>query len=97
MIRPIGLAVACLVLGISGAQAARVDSRKLSCNTAQLLVLERGSVVLATSTFLFYRYVADRSQCDRTQIIRAATAPTVDNPRCAVGFRCAPAPSSEDR
>ncbi len=97
MIRRFCLAVACLVLGASHAYAARIDSRTMSCNNAQQLVNARGAVVLATSTFLFYRYVADRSQCDRTQIVRAATAPTADNPRCAVGFRCSASPSAADR
>ncbi len=97
MIRRIGLFFICLILGAASANAARIDSRTLNCSDARQLVSARGAVVLATSTFLFYRYVADRGQCDRTQITRAATAPTADDPRCAVGYRCSAPPSASDR
>lgn len=96
MIRRMVFAACCLVMAASPALAQRVDSRSLSCAAAQDLVRQRGSVVLSTSTFLFYRYVSDRSYCDRSQVLRAAAAPTSDNPNCNVGFRCAGRPNSSN-
>jgi len=73
---------------------ARDDTRMMTCAGAQQLVRDRGAATLATSTFVYYRFVADRSECDRTQILRPAFAPTKDDPNCQVGYRCATAPGA---
>ena len=83
---------AVILTAVATGASAREDTRTMTCSAAKALIVERGAATLATSTFLYYRFVANRSLCDRTQVVRAAYAPTSDNPQCAIGFRCATAP-----
>lgn len=70
--------------------AAREDTRKMTCSEARDFVRREGATVIATSTFLYIRFVADQGYCERSQIALPAYAPTADDPQCAVGYRCAP-------
>ncbi len=71
------------------AQAGRPDTRQLTCSQAQSLVKERGSVVMTTGPATFDKFVANAGFCEsRSNSLRARYAPTKDNPKCAVGFRC---------
>jgi hypothetical protein len=61
----------------------------MTCSQAQELVKKSGSIVLTTSANTFDRFVANASYCvPRTVDVRAKFAPTRDNPKCAVGYRC---------
>lgn len=86
---PVALAVLLLTGSLTSAQSGRPDTRQLTCGQAQALVKERGSVVLTTGATTFDKFVADASYCRPiTNQVRAKFAPTKDNPKCAVGFRC---------
>lgn len=81
----------CLVVSVSPgfAQAARSDSRQMTCKQAQDLVRERGSIVLTTGPSTFDRFVASGRYCEpQTAQVRAKFAPTRDNPQCPAGYRC---------
>ena len=69
--------------------AAREDTRNMTCGEAQAFVRQEGAVVMATSTFLYIRFVADQGRCERGQVAVPAYAPTADSKQCAVGYRCA--------
>ena len=83
-------ALVCGMAVVFGAQtaSARDDSRSFTCSEAQAFVKAKRAVVMATSTFLYYRFVASQAECPRGQAARPAAAPTRDDPRCNVGFRC---------
>lgn len=71
------------------AQTGRPDTRQLTCSQAQSLVKDRGSVVMTTGPTTFDKFVANAGFCEsRSNSLRARYAPTKDNPKCAVGFRC---------
>ncbi|MCW2305791.1 hypothetical protein [Rhodobium gokarnense] len=79
-------------LAASGAAAApRANTTTMTCAEAQALVAGSGAVVLATSTFLYYRFVSSQAQCLREQVTHPAFVPTSDDPECPVGYRCASA------
>ena len=88
------LAAAALAVVLAGAstalaQSGRPDTRQLTCAQAQALVKQRGSVVMTTGATTFDKFVADASYCRPiTNQVRAKFAPTKDDAKCAVGFRC---------
>ncbi|MBB4301137.1 hypothetical protein GGD81_000152 [Rhodobium orientis] len=77
--------------GSGAAAAPRANTTAMTCTEAQTLVAGSGAVVLATSTFLYYRFVSSEAQCPREQVTRPAFVPTADDPECPIGYRCASA------
>lgn len=82
------VAAALLVAAPGPAEAARPDSRQLTCAQAQSLVARNGAVVMTTGRFTYERFVSGIRFCDRWQTLRPETAPTRDAPRCVVGYVC---------
>ncbi|WP_305987662.1 hypothetical protein [Roseibium sp. MMSF_3544] len=73
----------------AAAQSGRPDTRKLTCSQAQDLVKQRGSVIMTTGPTTFDTFIADVRYCmPQTNQMRPKFAPTLDNPKCAVGNRC---------
>ncbi|WP_422374747.1 hypothetical protein [Roseibium sp.] len=86
---PAAVAVLLLTVSATSAQSGRPDTRQMTCAQAQALVKQRGSVVMTTGATTFERFIADASYCRPiTNQVRANFAPTRDDPKCAVGFRC---------
>ncbi|WP_208988352.1 hypothetical protein [Labrenzia sp. VG12] len=86
---PVALAVLLLTVSVVSAQSGRPDTRQLTCTQAQALVKQRGSIVMTTGATTFEKFVADARYCRPiTNQVRALFAPTRDDPKCAVGFRC---------
>ncbi|GIL02299.1 MAG: hypothetical protein BroJett030_21980 [Alphaproteobacteria bacterium] len=78
------------------AQAGRPDTRAMTCADAQLLVRRAGAVVMTTGRYTYDRIVAGVGWCDFDEETRLVTAPTIDNPRCRIGYVCRPATLFED-
>ncbi len=86
-------AIACLALlaipSAPVAQGTRVSTTDISCGQARAIVQRQGAVVLGTGGFTYERFVASQAFCEREETIRITFAPTLDNPQCPVGYRCA--------
>jgi hypothetical protein len=72
----------------SQANAQRPDTRQMYCAQVASLVQERQSIVLTTGTHTYDRFVAYRSYCRGSQVAERAYAPTLDYPRCFIGYYC---------
>jgi len=77
-----------LAAGEAGAQN-RPSTTSLSCAQARGLVHAQGAIVLGTGGATFERFVSHSGFCLREEVAEQAFAPTLDNPACPVGFRCA--------
>jgi len=61
----------------------------MTCSQAQALVKKSGSIVMSTGPTTFEKFVSNGSYCmPQTSQVRAKFAPTKDDQKCAVGFRC---------
>jgi hypothetical protein len=78
-----------LMFAIGVPAHAMPDSRSLTCQQAQALVTKSGRVVIATGPSIFGEVVANSGAC-RVSMAQRKIAPTRDNPRCNIGFVCAP-------
>ncbi len=67
---------------------ARPDTRTMTCQQAVAIIKQYKSIVLSTGRFTYDRYVAQQGFCGPTQQTTLAVAPTIDNPRCRIGYRC---------
>jgi hypothetical protein len=89
--RHMKLACAAVVL-VTVSSDAMAQSRPLttamSCNQAQSLVANQGSIVLNTSATAYERYVSSGAYCGLGEVPGPAWAPTSDVPRCPLGSRC---------
>jgi len=70
------------------AQGGRPSSWTLSCERAQALVAQSGSVVMNFSPTTYDRVVSDLRFCLHGEVLIPAYAPTRDNPQCLVGYTC---------
>ncbi|WP_202395836.1 hypothetical protein [Stappia sediminis] len=77
-----------LIVPFASANAARPDTRAMTCGQAQSLVQRYGAVVMTTGQYTYFRFVADRGFCDAWETLQPKVAPTRDNPRCIVGYAC---------
>jgi hypothetical protein len=75
-------------LSATPAQAQRPDSRTMTCDTGRSIVAQFGSVVMTTGDFTYDRVVHNRGFCQPGQETQPAYVPTLDNPRCRVGYSC---------
>ncbi|PVB60263.1 hypothetical protein DCO57_18090 [Labrenzia sp. 011] len=61
----------------------------MTCTQAQALVKQRGAVVMSTGPTTYETFVADARYCvPRANSVRARFAPTKDDAKCPVGYRC---------
>ena len=86
--RHLMLAASILVLAATQASAQRTDTRQHTCQQIYATVQHYGSVVLTTGPNRYDRYVGFQNYCQGSQVAHKAYAPTIDNPRCYIGFQC---------
>ncbi len=69
---------------------ARPDTRRMSCDQATDLVEDSGAIVMTTGRHTYERIVRNRNYCDHDENIRQVYAPTRDDRRCHIGYKCVP-------
>lgn len=62
------------------------------CVASRQLVLSMGAVVLGTGGYTYDRFVRDSSFCEVGEYPDPAFVPSLDAPRCFVGYRCKTGP-----
>ena len=75
---------------LAGEALARPDTRKMTCQGAQQFVRQNGAVVMTTGQYTYERIVTNQGYCDYDEMTWLKIAPTIDNPRCRVGYYCRP-------
>lgn len=95
MTRNTVLAVKALVCGIFvlalfpvQANSARPDTRAYTCEQVVATVQQYQSMVWTTGPHTYDRIVAFRNYCRGTQVAEWKYAPTLNNPRCRIGYYC---------
>ena len=81
-----------VLAGPATAIAARPDTRTMTCEYAQAFVKQHRAVVMTTGPYTYARIVAGLGYCGPGEDVRLITAPTLDYPRCRVGYICQPNP-----
>lgn len=76
-----------LVAGLSSSVLARPNTTQMTCQQARDLVTRSGKINLDTGPRTFEQFVANRSYCSPTQVVRKSFAPTKDG-QCFVGYYC---------
>jgi hypothetical protein len=74
--------------GVFSAEA-RESTLALTCANAAALVASRGAVVLTTGEHTYDRFVVHNGFCALGEVAERALAPTLDSPRCPIGYTCA--------
>lgn len=82
------LAVAATALAAPTPANARPDTRSMTCQQAVATIKHYKSIVLSTGQYTYDRYVSQQGFCGPTQQTLLSVAPTIDNPRCRIGYRC---------
>jgi hypothetical protein len=77
-----------LMAAFTNASAQRPDTRQMYCAQVATLVQQQQSIVLTTGTHTYDRFVAYRNYCRGSQVAERAYAPTLDYPRCFIGYYC---------
>ncbi len=85
----IGVAIA-VVVAAGGTVLARPSTLELTCQGARHLVAAHGALVMTTGPGTYERIMANYGQCLAGETSRTFVAPTLDDPRCLVGYYCAP-------
>lgn len=85
--RRLAFTLALLAAGHSLAEAARPDTRTMSCGQAAGLVAQSGAIVLTTGQHTYERFVASGGFCPFDQWADRAWAPTAEG-RCVIGYVC---------
>lgn len=67
---------------------ARPDTRSMTCAQAQAFIQQHGAVVMSTGTYTYSRFIADRRYCPHYEILEPNYGPTLDNPKCPIGYGC---------
>ena len=68
----------------------RPDTRRMSCDQAQDLVDRHGAIVMTTGRYTYERIVRNRTYCDYDENVWQVYAPTRDEDRCNIGYKCVP-------
>jgi len=76
-----------LVVALSSTAMARPNTTQMTCQQARDLVTRSGKINLDTGPNTFEQFVANRSYCSPTQVVRKLYAPTKDG-QCFVGYFC---------
>lgn len=74
--------------GLDTAAAARTDTRNHTCQEVTATVKYYEVIVLTTGPNTYDRFVAFPNYCQNAFKAARAYAPTLDNPRCFIGYRC---------
>lgn len=82
------ISFAALVMFVIPAHAQRPDTRAYSCSQVVGTIKQYGSLVWTTGQHTYARIVSNRGYCKHGQVPEQKYAPTLDNPRCRVGFTC---------
>jgi hypothetical protein len=91
------LATAILAVPLFAGEAmARPDTRKMTCEGAQQFIRQNGAVVMTTGQYTYERIVTNRGFCDFDEMTWLKIAPTLDNPKCRVGYYCRPRLDDDD-
>jgi hypothetical protein len=81
-------ALALALVTVAGPASARPDTRTMTCAQAQTYVKQNNAIVMTTGQNTYTRIVSGQGSCSQSQTTRRLSAPTVDNPKCQVGFEC---------
>ncbi|GIL00291.1 MAG: hypothetical protein BroJett030_01900 [Alphaproteobacteria bacterium] len=86
-------AMALIILLAAGgpALAARPDTRAYTCDQGRAIVAQYGSIVMTTGQFTYDRIVHNRGFCGPGEETQLKVVPSLDNPRCRIGYTCRPA------
>ncbi len=84
----VGALIAVAVAAGQAAAESRFDAREMSCARAADAVVANGAAVVIYGPGLYKRVVAHVGFCDRSNHTRPFFAPTLDDDRCFVGYRC---------
>lgn len=80
-------AFASFFIAAGEAQAARLDSRKMTCRDLTGDIAEQGSAVVQFTKNRWEKIYANNGYCEERGNW-PAHVPTLDNPKCFVGFAC---------
>jgi hypothetical protein len=81
-------ALALALVSAAGPALARPDTRTMTCAQAQTYVQQNRAIVMTTGQNTYTRIVSGQGSCSQSQTTRRLSAPTVDNPKCQVGYEC---------
>jgi hypothetical protein len=91
------LAAALVAMPVLASDAlARPDTRKMTCEGAKNFVRQNGAVVMTTGQYTYERIVTNQGYCDYDEMTWLKIAPTLDNPKCRVGYYCRPRMDDDD-
>jgi hypothetical protein len=60
----------------------------MTCAQAKTYVQQNKAIVMSTGQHTYTRIVSGQGSCTAGQTTKRLLAPTVDNPRCQVGYEC---------
>ncbi|MEZ5872718.1 MAG: hypothetical protein R3D32_12940 [Nitratireductor sp.] len=75
--------------------AARPDTRNYHCAEVQAAIKQARAILMTTGPHTYDRIVAGQGQCGPTQRAFRKYAPTLDNPKCWVGYYCIEDPTAD--
>ncbi|MGI9400575.1 MAG: hypothetical protein ACR2O0_04915 [Rhizobiaceae bacterium] len=84
----IAISLLVLVMLEAPVHAQRPDTRSYGCGQVVSTIQQYGSIVWTTGPNTYDRIVSNRSYCKHGQVPEQKYAPTLDNPRCRVGYTC---------
>ncbi|MEZ5872717.1 MAG: hypothetical protein R3D32_12935 [Nitratireductor sp.] len=83
-----GVTAVSFVTTASPATAARTDTRKMTCEQGRNFIRQNGAVVMTTGTHTYARIVSGTGFCDGDEETELKVVPTLDSPRCRIGYIC---------
>jgi hypothetical protein len=79
----------CLALiCVASPALARPDTRTMTCAQARTYVQQNKAIVMSTGQNTYTRIVSGQGSCAPGQTTKRLLAPTIDNPKCQVGYEC---------
>ena len=87
-INQIAISSILLVMVTAPANAQRPDTRVYNCGQVIATIKQYGSLIWTTGPTTYDRIVSNRSYCRHGQVPKQKYAPTLDNPRCRIGYTC---------
>jgi hypothetical protein len=86
--RRLVLSTLAVLLASASIAEARPNTLTMSCGQAAATVARAGAIVLSTGVNTYDRFVAHNGYCLPGEEVQRATAPTLDNPFCTLGYTC---------
>ena len=88
--------VALATVSVSASESlARPDTRQYHCAEVQAAVKQARAILMTTGPHTYDRIVSGQGQCGPTQRAFRRYAPTLDNPKCFVGYYCIEDPMAD--